>query len=142
MQTRRFLSLLMIAAVGLFVVGCGGPKRGTVAGKVTFQGSPVSKGIVTLYNPATGDAAQGQLAAGGAYELKHAEGGLLPGEYKVTVAPLMVVDVASGREGMEVPRMVPDGGEDIPDIYRSEATTPLSATVKPGGNQHSFELEP
>ena len=84
--------VLCIAAaccfVCLVVIGCGpgGPELGTVTGKVTLDGKPVTNGLVTFAPVAKGGASIGKTDANGQYELLFVDRkGALLGQHKVTV---------------------------------------------------------
>lgn len=129
MLSRR----LMIAAgfCGLWAVsGCSGtPAKETptgVKGIVTLAGKPLPEGTVSFSNSATGNAAVAQLGAEGKFTVT---GGVVPGEYKVTITP---------------PTPTPDNpapkASAIPEKYRNEATSDLKAKISSGANDLKFEL--
>src|SRR6516165_7707037 len=76
--------------------GCGGdsgrPKLGRVAGKVTYNGKPVTKGVVSFIpasgpGAATGQSATGEIGSDGYYQLTTFESGdgAVLGEHRVIV---------------------------------------------------------
>jgi hypothetical protein len=129
------LAGLLLPAV-LCLAGCrGGTPMGQVAGKVTFQGKPVSQGRVSFQNPATGASDEALLNNDGTFAV---ESPLPVGEYKVMVMPLVVREKADPRGpvvGVERP------APDIPEKYRTIGTTDLKATVKEGKNDIPLEMK-
>ena len=119
----------------LCLSGCDkGKPIGEVSGKVTFEGKPVAEGLVSFMNPEGGTGGEGPLKDG-AYTLSAP---LPPGDYKVMVAPL-VVRQQEGGKGPVVGIAKP--APDIPPKYRTIGTTDLKATVKPGPNEHNFDMK-
>jgi len=110
--------------------GCGGtPAKETptgVKGVVTLAGKPLSEGTVNFSNSSTGNGAVAQLGSEGKFTVT---GGVVPGEYKVTITPPTPTP--------ENPAPKPSS---IPDKYRNEATTDLKAKISSGANDLKFEL--
>ncbi len=133
----RFIGIPLLA-VGLpFLTACAKPipPVGEVSGKVTFHGKPVAEGTVSFLNTEAGTGGEGVLKDGG-YTLTTP---LPPGEYKVTVMPL-VVRQQDGGKGPDVGIDKP--APDIPGKYHTIGTTNLTATVKEGKNELNFDLKP
>lgn len=132
-----FQTILPFVFLGaLSLVGCksGSGPAGEVSGKVTFEGKPVTEGTVTFQSDAgTGD--EGTLNAEGAYSLKRP---LPTGDYKVFILPPVVksVDPKTRRTVSDLKPM-----PDIPEKYRSQATSDLKAKIEPGKNVHNFEMK-
>src|SRR5262245_23845942 len=95
----RLLVPVVALGVGAAVVALPGgcsrkppPAPATVAGKVTFQGQPLSGGLV-VFSPdpdrgGNGKPARGEIAADGTYQLKLGDDSMIPaGWYRVAVAP-------------------------------------------------------
>jgi hypothetical protein len=128
------------AALGLAVVlaaaGCGGDTMGRVSGTVTYQGRPVTQGIVQFI-PASGPMAAGGLDAQGRFRLttRTPGDGALAGHHTVCVIPFYPAasDMPDGAP--------PPDPKDIPKRYRAAATTTLAADVVAGRlNEVTFEL--
>lgn len=129
--------LLAIAALA----GCrSGPAVGQVSGKVTFKDKPVTEGRITFYNPKTGYIADDQLGKDGGYAIKTKEGGLIVGDYVVTVTPLMYLD--DSQPTKTPPALMEKPAKDIPRRYRGEKTSPLKVTITEGKNEHNFNMTP
>ena len=117
----------------LFAVACSsGPRTGHVSGKVTFEGKPVSEGVVTFDTP--GSSAEAKLKEDGTFVV---EVPVVVGEYAVTVTPVMhLVDTDPGKSP---PSPEYKEARNIPERYRQAGTSPLTAKVGEGKN--FFELE-
>jgi len=151
--------VLCIAAVCclvcLVVVGCGpgGPELGTVTGKVTLDGRPVTNGLVTFTPQAKGGASVGKTDASGQYELLCLDRkGALIGQHKVTVTTLQeaaaVTEMrsdspeyakqaasATDQSAYDSAKVV----EPIPARYNTN--TELTKEVKSGSNVIDLELK-
>ena len=128
-------SLLAAAAIA----GCG-RHAARVTGDVTLDGRPLTSGVVSFTPVKPGPSAYGNVGADGRYALQTgAETGLDPGDYKVTVAANATPEEAAkmgikvGREGI-MPLLTPAKYADI-------STTPLTVTVKSGGQDVDLALE-
>ncbi len=151
-KVRLLLALALVAVI----VGCGGPKRTTMAmlsGKITYNDTPVTLGDITFYpTGADGAPVAGQILSDGVYEVSD----LPAGEYKVTVItdrydPAKKPPPPRGGQGKEY-KMSPrgKGWEDkgqttgtyvaIPKKYTDKETTPLKVSVKSGKNSEPLKL--
>jgi hypothetical protein len=135
--TRFGLVSLFIA---LAMTGCGpsGAPVGQVAGKVTFNGQPVTEGTVSFYNEKSAYAAEGLLGADGSYQIKTDQGGLPVGEYVVSISPPMELGAPDPRTPQTY---VEKDVANIPKKYRDRSKPVLKATVTEGKNEHNFNLE-
>ena len=133
-----FLGLLIsVLAFG----GCDTPEpSGTVSGKVTYKGEPVSEAIVTFISTELGSGAEDTLDTSGQYSIKGAQAGIPLGKYKVTIRPPEVEDPSTST-GESPPLMVPKEMPNVPEKYRTEQSTPLEVEVAAGNNEHNFDLE-
>lgn len=130
---RRLYRTLPIASL-IFAVGCGGqdPNRGEVSGIVTINGQPAATGAVA-FSPV-----DGQSPTSG--------GKIVDGKYTVQAS------TGTSRVAIRVPKIVgqrklyntPDSPvqplmeETLPAEYNDRTT--LTLEVKPGDNEHNFEL--
>jgi hypothetical protein len=144
------VSLLCLVTAG----GCGpsGPALGTVSGRVTFDGQPVTIGTVRFW-PQSGRPATGELDAEGYYQLKtFVEGdGALVGTHAVTIEALEVVGAAPQVDSLEQEMQVFSDPATarvkaqriqwlVPERYSSPQTSRLTATVESGENSLNFPL--
>jgi hypothetical protein len=131
----RYVRLLCVVVL---LAGCSsGPDTGTVRGKVTFKGAPVTEGTVTFTNPKEGGAAEAKLDKDGSYAVPNR---VLVGEYQVTITPLM--EMRDTDPGKTPPALVEKSAPNIPKKYRQPGSTPLKQTVKKGENTFNFDMVP
>jgi len=110
-----------------------------VSGKVTFQGEPVSEGLVLVANAEKGIRLTSELRADGSFDVITAKGfGLSPGTYKIAITPPRVEFPIDPTEPL------PEVGEfpNIPAKYRDVATSKLTFAVKEGENQLEIDMTP
>lgn len=126
----RYCALLVSLAM---LAGCSSSKTdgpsGTISGKVTYNGKPVTEGLVQFYNADTGQGGEGKIDESGNFKI---ETGIPVGEYSVFVTP-PETEMAPGDTG--------DMGEapvkqypNIPERYRDASTSPIKVTIKEGDN--------
>jgi hypothetical protein len=132
--------VLVALALALTPLACGGsgPEMARVTGKVTYQGKPVMKGLVTFVSTELGRRrnATGQLDPNGNYQLQTetAGDGAELGDYQVTI-------YAHDEEVLQYTPKVPVKVERrTPAKYENPKTSELKRTVKSGSNQFDFEL--
>jgi len=123
------------------MLGCDrGETLGKVSGKVTFQGKPVTDGLLVFSNHAKGVHMTAKLSPDGRYELQTARGFGLPlGTYKVAVSP-PVFDPP--MPGMPAPPPRPKAYDNIPKQYFSPETSGLTITVVDGDNPFDIDMKP
>ncbi len=134
------LSYLILGAISLTATGCGATGAGMaqVAGKVSFQGKPVPKGMVSFI-PATpgGRNATGQIDESGNYRLQteNPGDGALIGDYTVAIAARddVVLDY--------IPKKPIPPKYLVPAKYENPKTSGLKATVQSGSNPIDFDLK-
>ncbi len=128
-EVRAAVLLLLFLLLGVCLLGCGGPKKvlGRVAGTVTFEGQPVTDGLIVFANREKGVFILAELGPDGSYKAETADGfGLPPGTYQVSITP-PVSDAPVG----EMPKMPEPGAYDnIPEKYRRPETSGLTLEVK------------
>ncbi|HEV7224204.1 MAG TPA: hypothetical protein VGN42_15960 [Pirellulales bacterium] len=128
--------------------GCGGPSgpQGTVHGKVTYQGKPITTGAMVSFLSDAGGGASGTVAADGSYQVRSMNGDRIPaGKYKVLVNPPPKPEM-SPEEAMKASMSKdknkgPEADPTIPDQYRNIAATPANYEVKAGDNEINIELQ-
>ena len=142
-RTSRLLAPALLLAAMLLPAGCSGPETGHVAGNVTIGGEALTQGSIVFEDTAAGVSVNAGLQDDGSYLVKtHDRDGLPPGTYKVAVTPSTFGDG-------EVPLVTdpsaqaPGPTSEIPQKYRSTATSELTATVEAGDNEpFNFDLQP
>jgi hypothetical protein len=112
--------------MAMIVVGCGGgADTTTVAGKITFNGQSVTRGIINFQAEGSRPIGGG-IASDGTYSVE-----LPPGQYKVRIdAPPAVPE--GYREGDPLP---PLGPRLVPEKYANFNSSGLTATVTADGSQ-------
>jgi hypothetical protein len=150
LMTRNTFSLTVtLVTSAALLLGCEGdpgkPKLGRVSGKVTYNGNPVTKGLVTLVPSSgpgakTGQSATGEIGSDGSYTLTtftDGDGAVL-GEHVILVQSReedpaieghgMPIPDAQGRVKIKPPKSL------VPERYASVDQSPLHFTVKEGDN--------
>lgn len=150
----RFLGRFRALAAGLFLLpvfltGCGGEQRGTVTGKVLFDGKPLGGGQVTVtFVGETGKVGHGKVDPEGKYMVE-----IVPGNTKIIISVPEFRTLAGGRVREMDPSKFGAKGSvvkaeernkalpHIPAKYGDPKQTPLSYTVKPGSQEHNIEIK-
>jgi hypothetical protein len=141
----RSLPALLLLVVAAALVGCGsGEVRGRIVGKVTFQGRPVTDGILVFSDDEKGVHMTTRLGPDGGYELRTAKGvGLPVGTYRISVCP---PPLAPAKISFEPDAAATSGHVNeyvnIPARYRDQATSGLTVTVKEGENALDIAMQP
>ena len=128
--------LLGLACLVVAGFGCTAERPAPTAkveGTVTFGDQPVAAGEVVFMTKGTGFAATAPVVAG---KFKM-ESPIEEGVYTVLVTP----PPPPPPDPLN-PLPPPQDPKDIPEKYRSEVTSPLTASVEAGENKVSFNLEP
>ena len=131
------VSIIVLAATLLSVVGCGGSgvETGTVEGVVKLDGAPLDRAMVE-FQPGNGRGSVGMTDANGRYNLMFTanQEGATPGDHKVMITSAVS---ASGGEGDQP--LVEAREELLPAKYHEK--TELTATVTTGSNTIDFDLQ-
>jgi hypothetical protein len=136
---RACLLVLVASALALTPLACGrsGPEMARVTGKVTYQGKPLMKGLVTFVSTDPNRRnATGQLDPNGFYRLQTESpgDGAELGDYQVTV-------YAHDEEVLQYTPKVPVKPQRrSPEKYENPKTSGLRQTVKSGSNEFNFDL--
>lgn len=132
---------VVVLLLAVLPAGCRrGEVLGRVYGKVTFQGKPVTEGVVLFDNWEKGVHMTAELDGQGAYEVEMAKGFGLPlGQYEVSVNPPLADTPPVG------PILTPPKFREFPNIpkkYRDPKTSGLVLTVKEGDNPFDIDMRP
>ena len=120
-------------ALGL-LSGCGGGEgpTGTVSGKVTLDGEPVTSGEIGFIS-AEGFSAIAEIGSGGSFTIAE---NMPVGKYTVTVSP-PAIEEAPG-EGGDTAELA---SSDVPEGYMDEGTSDISKDITEGQNTLTIELK-
>lgn len=131
---------LVIAALGLWISGCGGsqagmPPLGQVNGRITLDDQPLD-GAEVIFQPADGRPSVGKSDSSGHYKMAYTMdvNGAMVGAHKVTITSART---ASGGEGGQP--LVASRKEILPVKYHTKSE--LTADVKKGSNTIDFALK-
>jgi hypothetical protein len=133
MALRLARSVAVVFAVAALAGGCSSDEtEGVVTGAVTLDGVPLKAGQIRFVP------VDGETATAGAV--------ITDGQYSATVAPgPKTVEISSPKEGAvrsmysDAPQRPPAGGDLIPARYN--AKTELKVDIRPGAEQHDFDLQ-
>ena len=136
--TRRAMCVCACLTV-LVAAGCGGSsgpvkKVGTLSGKVTFNGAPVTEGQVAFIDQATGSAGGSPLGTDGTYKVPEA---LTIGNYAVVVQP---PPLPMPEQGKPAPK--PQAYANIPRKYHDIGSSGLTTSIKEGANTFDIDMKP
>jgi hypothetical protein len=135
-RPRQVALAVVLAASGLTLLGLGcgqAPTMVAIKGTVTFQGQPVTEGLIQFNDHKTGHGADVTLRPDGTYDAT-----LPPGDYAVVVLPpILVTDGKTGPVDMKFKKV-----RNIPAKYHSTATSGLTAAVRADKVVHDFDLSP
>lgn len=136
------LACLAMVFGWVVIVGCQPPAdpTGQVSGTVSFNGTPLEDGIISIVNYDTGVRIDSEIQPDGTYLATTHKGGLPPGEYKVVIFPPEVVD--PNPPPNSEPGMVQKKMDNIPKQYRSPRSTPLTLKVSEGDNAFDVDMSP
>lgn len=117
-------------ATGLLLFSGCDPETGRVSGRVTFEGKPIGKGEILTYPQ--------NLPEG--VPMKNSAGRIVDGEYTLSTydkgdgaQPAMHKVVMTNYEDTT-------GGPQIPSIFGSPVSTPLTIEIKSGVNRIDIEI--
>lgn len=135
MQRQKFASFVCGLAV-IAAIGCGGGASkgptGNVAGTVTFEGTPVPAGTVSLYSPKTAESGTTSISESGQFKFANP---LPVGTYTAIVAPPQESPPEVGKP------YEPKTYDNIPAKYRSELTSDITVEVKNGTNSITVAMK-
>lgn len=120
-------------------IGCGqssttvGPKQdASISGKVTYKGKPVTDAIISFESTDRG--AYGTPFKDGTYSVSK----LASGEFTITVNPVAAPPKMEPTADGKIPEAAKR--DDVPQKYRSAATSGTKTTVKAGANKFDLDM--
>lgn len=139
MSKHYFLTYLFCCSLVFGFSGCGKQQstveRIQVEGKVTLDGNPIEKGVITFI-PAGKGATAGAEIKSGQFKIPQDQGPS-PGEYRVEIDS----SVPTGKKILDTDgeTMVDEFKNGVPPRFNRQ--TELTVTLKNGENQQLFDLE-
>jgi len=137
---RSFRSHIALGATAVLVllVGCGGPRTGTVQGQVAYDGKPLTRGVIVfLPTDGTGSACGGLVRDG-----EYLVSGIPPGAKRATIKAAPVVPEVTTSEAMYEKSTVKPV-EDMSQLPIPEAMgNNAEVTVVAGDQTMDFLLRP
>ena len=143
---RRSAPLAALAAAVLALAGCGSGGTGVVAGKVTVNGKPLKKGLITFSSEVGNRDPFSAAIKDGLYKTGEIPCGLA----KVTVYPAQIdpsevtEDLKGSGDRVPTAKVKPRERphSEVPPKYGNTDTSGLTYTVKKGENEYSVDLTP
>lgn len=141
--------VLLTCTATLWTCGCGGGAglpsggKGTVTGKVTYNGQPVPQGCIVSFIGPNGITGSGITDGSGSYRISMRDGrNVLVGGYRISVSPppppplsddeAMKLSMA-GKPTVQVVK-------EVPERYRNPENSPLAFEVMEGANTFDIAL--
>lgn len=135
MTFPRFPAALLLLAAVVWLAACdSAPRRYKVSGTVKYKGEPIKSGSIQFRSD-KGDVGGAQITDG-KYDIP-AEGGLVPGNYKVAVN-YPDPKVPAPKPG-EPPGVAVYAKEMLPEKYNEKSE--LTAEIKPQNNEVNYDLK-
>jgi len=136
----------LLAASTVSLTGCGGGKTvqmGTVQGKVTLDGEPVSAGTIFFMGESIADTASAELQSDGSYSMRYGSGFRIPAaDYRVCLGASNTNATPPDPGAlMESPEKYAVKTPSVPAKYLDGKTSGLIAAVNPGQNTLNFDLK-
>lgn len=120
LRMKDRVDLALLTAVVLLSVGCSDKSDTiTVEGKISFNGTPVTSGVIN-FQPVNGQPMGGGVNSDGTYSYE-----VPPGEYKVRIDSPPAVP-AEWKEGQPLPKL---DARLVPGKYASYTTSGLTANI-------------
>ncbi len=136
--SSRFRYLALAAVFCVAAAGCGERSRGNVAGKVTFEGQPVTEGQVVFASPENGWYIPAVLGPDGAYSVRTANGtGLPTGLWQVYIVPPRMDPPVNPSARRAVIKDPPN----IPRRYRDPKTSEFGIMVQESNPPFDFAMK-
>ena len=144
-MSLRVIVLCGFVSLAALVSGCGSgnPETFKATGKVTYNGQPVTNGVVQLMPEGGGNSAVGNLQPDGTFQLTTFEknDGACPGTYKATVQAFPEEGDDSPLTGLPGMELNPNEKPPIPVKYADATTSDLVVKINKGENKLELELK-
>lgn len=126
-----------LAGLIFLLAGCGGSAEypvGQVTGTVTYEGTPITEGVVSFYSPDLGMGASANISEEGTYQISDP---LKTGSYSVTILPPPEPPPQDA-----VPVSTQKVYKNIPMKYRDPQKSRLSIDIIEGDNSFDVNMTP
>ena len=141
----NWMTLSQYCLAACLLAGCGtsedsrGP-LGSLSGTVTHEGTALTEGLVYLQQNDGSGAGGGTIGPDGTFEITGgASGGIPIGTYTIWFAPPVIPDPdPNDPVTEETVKEMPN----LPQKYRSQASSDLTVKIEEGDNSKTFELVP
>jgi hypothetical protein len=130
-KSEQKWSVQWVALFALMTIaGCGNASVYDIQGTISFGTEALTEGTVTFEHSESMETYQCAIKPNGSYQAR-----LPPGKYKIFIEPLMV-----DESGVSDAGKVYKKEKNIPTVYRSSHSTPLSETIE-GNKTMDFNLK-
>tara|TARA_R110002111_G_scaffold262872_1_gene342338 strand:+ start:58022 stop:58462 length:441 start_codon:yes stop_codon:yes gene_type:complete len=131
-RTTGTVTLLVCFAL---LTGCGSETEptGSVTGNITYQGNPLTEGLVNIYSAGRSVVGTAEIDTEGHFEFAKP---IATGDYQVYISP--PPPPAPPEPGQPPLKIKPP--QKIPQKYRAANTTDLKITITAGANELSLPL--
>jgi hypothetical protein len=139
---RHAGALLILLLIIPLAAGCGRPK-GTVSGKVTYQGKPLKTGFVT-FTPDKGPAVNSAIDSEGNYKVENVPVGTarISVREEANASSETLSKVQNPRDPQEMMKaMRQTAVSTIPRKYNTPEESELTYTVQQGPQEHDIDLK-
>lgn len=136
-RTPRRLAVALVAVVALFSVGCG-QGTGVVTGKVTLDGKPLPRGLITFLSEVGKKDAFSAAIIDGEYRTDPIPCG--PAKVTVIATDGPPTEEKGGSDLQAGPRPGTKTMVVIPDRYQKPDTSGFELTIKPGENPFNADM--
>ncbi len=128
MKTRGIVTFLVLIAASIVLTGCGGERRYTVSGSVSYQGEAIQDGTISFVPADTSLSPDGAAIVAGQYSCK-----VRAGKHTVKIAAVKVLPPRKGED----PTII-NYKDLVPAKYNNNST--LSVEIK-GSQKEDFNLQ-
>lgn len=120
---------------GIMLSGCGSDKepKGSVRGIISYNGSPLTEGLVNIYSDSKSVVGTTEIDSAGTFKFDNM---IAAGDYRVYISPPPPpAPPEPGQSPIKIPKP-----QKIPQKYRSADKTDLKITIKEGDNDIPIQL--
>jgi hypothetical protein len=126
--------ILGLVALLVAASGCGGNKKMTINGTVSYKGQRLSGGMLQFVGPKEGAPSAASIHKDGTFIMTD----VTPGEVKVSIQPTPQSSGPSGDKKASGPKITAD---DLPEKYRDPEKSGLRYTITPDTRQLDIKID-